>query len=166
MENNNMNLNEITSLNKVISKIYLNLEADNFEEALKIMLSRFDNEKTICNTFNTLKFNCTQARDLLFERESLFSTALGRGLAVPHCKLAGLKKMIGIMGIFKKGINYITPDNMPVYVVIILFSPLCYSGPHIELMAMLCEKFNQKNLSADLAACSSAKEIKKLLDMD
>lgn len=158
-----MNLNEFTSLNKVISKIYINLEADNFEDALKIMLSRFDNDKTECNTS---KFNFKQARNLLFEREALFSTALGRGLAVPHCKLAGLKKMTGFMGIFKKGINYITPDNMPVHVIIILFSPLCYSGPHIELMARLCEKFNRKNLSEDLVACSSAKEIKKLLDMD
>ncbi len=49
----------------------------------------------------------------LVQREELGSTAIGDGVAIPHCKLKGLKGPLLALGISRPGVDFGAPDERP-----------------------------------------------------
>src|SRR3954451_25001224 len=54
------------------------------------------------------------ATDLMLKREALGSTGMGGGIAIPHARLAGLKKPFGILARRRRPIDFETIDGKPV----------------------------------------------------
>lgn len=75
----------------------------------------------------------------LREREALGSTALGRGLALPHTKaeLAGSRAVVGVA---PQGIEFGAPDELPVRVFVALVSSLAPSE-HLRALAAVSRTF-------------------------
>jgi nitrogen PTS system EIIA component len=59
----------------------------------------------------------------LLTREGFGSTGIGRGLAIPHAPVEGLKKAIGILVRLKRPIAFDAVDGEPVDVVFLLLTP-------------------------------------------
>ena len=59
----------------------------------------------------------------LVGRESLESTALGRGIALPHARVPGLNDLICAIGVSKKGIDFRAVDDERVHVVFLMLYP-------------------------------------------
>lgn len=73
--------------------------------------------------------------DALNDRESLGSTGLGNGIAVPHGKFAGLK---GVMAVFLKldrPVEFDSVDDQPVDVVMTLLAPMGAGADHLKALA-------------------------------
>ena len=49
--------------------------------------------------------------DVLLQRERLGSTGLGQGIAIPHGKLAGLKRIVGIFARVAEPIDFDAVDG-------------------------------------------------------
>jgi len=73
----------------------------------------------------------------LVDREELASTALGLGFAVPHCKLAGLDRIVGVYGRTAAGVAWGERDEIPVRGFFLIVSPIDASGSHIRVLAAL-----------------------------
>lgn len=71
------------------------------------------------------------------EREALGSTALGRGLAVPHCKLAGLDRPWLVVGVHREGVDFGAPDGAPVHVFLAVVSPPAAPAAHLKVLAAI-----------------------------
>jgi PTS system nitrogen regulatory IIA component len=71
------------------------------------------------------------------EREALGSTALGRGLAVPHCKVAGLSRAYVAVGVSPQGVDFGAPDGAPVRVFFAVISPAETPAAHLRLLAAI-----------------------------
>ncbi|MEM6732999.1 MAG: PTS sugar transporter subunit IIA [Myxococcota bacterium] len=71
----------------------------------------------------------------LLERERLGSTGVGEGVAIPHTKVAGLKRLIAAFGRSSKGISFDAIDNQPVYLVFVLLVPENSAGVHLKALA-------------------------------
>jgi PTS system nitrogen regulatory IIA component len=71
------------------------------------------------------------------EREALGSTALGRGLAVPHCKLAGLDRPWLVVGVHPEGVDFGAPDGEPVRVFLAVVSPPAAPAAHLKVLAAI-----------------------------
>jgi len=56
----------------------------------------------------------------MLEREKKMSTGIAPGVAIPHAICKGLTKNIGAIGISRKGIDFNSMDQKPVYVVFML----------------------------------------------
>ena len=101
--------------------------------------------------------------DCLFAREKLGSTGLGHGVAVPHGRLASLKKAVGVFIRSKEPIPFDAPDGKPVSLIFILLVPENATGEHLEVLSKLAGRFSQKAIREALMAATSAEEVRTLL---
>ena len=56
------------------------------------------------------------------DREGKMSTGIKRGIALPHGKAEGISGLYGALGVSKHGIDYVSLDGEPVYLVFMLVS--------------------------------------------
>lgn len=61
--------------------------------------------------------------EAVLERESLVSTGIGLGVAIPHAKLEGIKDFFVIVGINKEGLDWDAIDRNPVGAVFLIGGP-------------------------------------------
>jgi PTS system nitrogen regulatory IIA component len=57
------------------------------------------------------------------KRDELGSTGIGRGVAIPHARLRGIKKPAGLLARLKSPIDFDTVDGQPVNLVFLLLVP-------------------------------------------
>ncbi len=67
-------------------------------------------------------------------RESQATTGMGKGIAMPHAKLKGLKSPIATIGGVAEGLDFSSLDSQPVYSVILLLSSPDDPDEHLQAM--------------------------------
>jgi len=67
-------------------------------------------------------------------RETQATTGIGKGVALPHAKIKGLKKPVGTIGRSSEGIDFSALDSKPVYSVILLLSSPDNPDEHLQAM--------------------------------
>ena len=75
--------------------------------------------------------------DRLQEREALGSTALGHGVAVPHCKLDKLDEVVMALATSSEGIDFGAEDGEKVRVFFVVLSPTKKSAEHLQSLAAI-----------------------------
>ena len=85
----------------------------------------------------------------LLKREALGSTGIGGGVAIPHARIADLKKPFGILAHLKEPIEFNAIDDKRVDVVFVLLLPAS-PGPE-QLNALACVARKLRDPSAVLA---------------
>jgi PTS system nitrogen regulatory IIA component len=73
----------------------------------------------------------------LLEREKLCTTALGHGVAVPHCKIDGLDRVVIAVGLFPKGIDFEATDGEPVRLLFLVISPNAAPAEHLQSLSAI-----------------------------
>jgi mannitol/fructose-specific phosphotransferase system IIA component (Ntr-type) len=73
----------------------------------------------------------------VLERERDGSTCVGGGLAIPHGELEGGDAIVGVMGISRRGLNFPTPDGIPIHCMVLLATPHSERNRHLEVLASL-----------------------------
>ncbi|MCK5113510.1 MAG: PTS sugar transporter subunit IIA [Phycisphaerae bacterium] len=80
-------------------------------------------------------------------RESLMSTGIGQGLAVPHVRLAEAKRPALAVAICPDGIaDYAAIDNKPITIVVLIVAPRGRHETYIRLLAEVVEVLKQPEL--------------------
>jgi PTS system nitrogen regulatory IIA component len=75
--------------------------------------------------------------DTLLQRERLGSTGLGQGIAIPHCKLQGLKRIVGLFARLAEPIDFDAVDGVPVDLVFVLLAPEGAGADHLKALARI-----------------------------
>ncbi len=70
-------------------------------------------------------------------REEMGSTAVGREVAIPHCKLADLKEVLIAVGLHPEGLPFGAPDGLPVRLFFFVFSPQSQPTAHLNALARI-----------------------------
>ena len=73
----------------------------------------------------------------LGEREALGSTALGGGVAIPHCRSRGIDSPQIVIGRHRAGVAFGAPDGAPVRLFVVIAAPVASPGAHLRLLARL-----------------------------
>src|SRR5262249_54835562 len=73
--------------------------------------------------------------DCLMQRERLGSTAVGNGIAIPHCKLGKLEKIFGLFARLDRPIDFEALDGRPVDLVFLLLAPESAGADHLKVLA-------------------------------
>lgn len=73
----------------------------------------------------------------LLQREEMGSTAVGREVALPHCKLADLKEVLVAVGLHPDGIPFDAPDGRPVRLFFFVLSPQAQPTAHLTALARI-----------------------------
>lgn len=103
-----------------------------------------------------------QLYERLRERESLGSTALGQGVAVPHCRLQGLSELLLAVGISVAGVDFGADDGEPVRVFFLMISPHSAAAEHLQGLAAI-SRWIKGGQIARLLELDSAGDIHRLI---
>lgn len=70
-------------------------------------------------------------------RESQATTGIGKGVALPHTKLKGIRHPLATVGLSADGIEFKALDGKPVYSVILLLSSPENPDEHLQAMEVI-----------------------------
>lgn len=73
----------------------------------------------------------------LLEREKLGTTGFGNGVAIPHGKVEGLRRIYGLVAHLAEPIEYKAIDGTPVDLVFLLLSPPDAGADHLKALAAI-----------------------------
>ena len=89
----------------------------------------------------------------LWEREQLGSTGIGAGVAVPHCKMAGISEVVVAVALLREEIQFGAVDGEPVRLVFLVVSPEDQPAAHLHALAAISKwikaDFHVERLLAD-----------------
>ncbi len=95
----------------------------------------------------------------LLEREKLGSTGLGKGVAVPHCRVAGVTRPLAGLLRTRSGVDYDAPDGVPVSLFFALLAPEEATDEHLQLLAELAGKLSEPERIKRLHRAQDAVQI-------
>jgi nitrogen PTS system EIIA component len=82
-------------------------------------------------------------------RESLASTGIGEGVAIPHARHAAVRRVMGAIGWSAQGIEFDSVDHAPVRLVILLLSPPDGRAEHIHALANIARHLRSDRWGVD-----------------
>lgn len=103
--------------------------------------------------------NAPEIFDALVLRERLGSTGVGHGVALPHCRLPGLEKVLGALIYLNEGVQFDAEDGVPVDLFFALLVPENIEQEHLHILASLAEKFGQATFRDKLRQSKNAQEL-------
>ncbi|MFP5454912.1 MAG: PTS sugar transporter subunit IIA [Alphaproteobacteria bacterium] len=93
--------------------------------------------------------------DRLVERERLGSTGFGAGIAIPHGKIDGLDRVVGLFARLGTPIDFAAIDDLPVDLVFLLLSPVDAGVEHLKALARVSRRLRDKTFVAKLRGAGS-----------
>jgi PTS system nitrogen regulatory IIA component len=81
---------------------------------------------------------------ILMDRERSGTTALGKGLAMPHLRTEAVFQFVGAVGLAPEGINFQSIDGDPTKLVFLVLGPYEQRERHFELMGRLSAMMRDK----------------------
>lgn len=101
--------------------------------------------------------------DVLLERERLGTTGLGRGIAVPHGKLAVLTSIYGAFIKLERPVDFEAVDEQPVDLICLLLVPEGAGADHLKALARVSRLLRDGGLCDKLRGADSAAALYALL---
>ena len=92
----------------------------------------------------------------LEERERLNSTALGDGVAIPHGKLPGIKRVFAAFGRSRHGVDFHSLDGKPTHLFFLLVAPEDSAGAHLKALARISRLLKDADFRDRLLAAPDA----------
>ena len=101
---------------------------------------------------------------MLQRRESLGSTGVGRGIAIPHCRSLVVTRLRLAYGHHRRGIEYQAIDNRPVFdFFLIVAPPLEVSNQYLPVLGKIAQFAKDADIPARLGALGSPDDFLRLL---
>jgi PTS system nitrogen regulatory IIA component len=88
--------------------------------------------------------------DVVLERERLGTTGVGNGIAIPHGKLAGLKRLYGVFARLEKPVDFEAIDEQPVDLVFLLLAPEGAGADHLKALAKVSRLLRDRRICEKL----------------
>lgn len=102
--------------------------------------------------------------DELLKRESLGSTGLEKGIAIPHALIDEVKEPFLALAVIKDGIDFEAADQMPTYVLLLLLGSKNDPGAQLKILAHVCRLVKETNFVAQIMKIENPKDICALLE--
>ncbi len=99
----------------------------------------------------------------LWEREQLGSTGIGQGVAIPHCKLKGLRHGVVAIGLVPAGVEFGAVDGQPVKVFFLVVSPAESPAEHLQILAAISRWIKVPEHAGRLLALHDPAQVYDLL---
>lgn len=132
------------------AQVHLDLQARNLEEALTILSDL---------AAPSLKLPAETVAQGLMERESLGSTAIGGGFAIPHCKLRGVSGIAITLARFREGVAFGSPEEEGVRFVFVVLSPPDQPALHLQALSQIARTLKSESIRSQLLEVEDTAEI-------
>lgn len=100
----------------------------------------------------------------ILKREELMSTAVGRGIAIPHVRLSSVTDLVMSVGISKTDIiDFQTIDDTPVRILFMIAAAYNQHSYYLQTISFFSSKLKTSSLKDDLLSCENAMQAYELL---
>jgi PTS system nitrogen regulatory IIA component len=89
----------------------------------------------------------------------LNSTALGDGVAIPHGKLPGVRRVIAAFARSKAGVDFQSLDGKPTHLFFLLVAPEDSAGAHLKALARISRLLKDPSFRSRLLEAPDAKAL-------
>lgn len=112
---------------------------------------------------NEHRLERTKVFDSLFARERLGSTGLGKGVAIPHGRIKGLKSPLIAVLRAQTPVPFESPDSQPVRLLVVLLVPEHATEEHLEILSELAEILSDTQLRESLLSAADPASVFRVL---
>ncbi len=98
-------------------------------------------------------------KQAIWKRETVRTTGIGGGVAVPHGKTDGVPSLHMAIGRTAKPLEFGAIDRNPVELIILLASPLDQTGPHIEALSRISRMLIDADARDKMKSLATAEEV-------
>ena len=103
-------------------------------------------------------------REAIFERESIVSTGIGLGIAIPHVKIKEVRDLTLCVGISKDGIDWNAIDNQPVHVVFLIAGSDEQHEVYLRILAKIVLLLKNRKRREKLIQARTIEEVVALFE--
>ncbi len=108
--------------------------------------------------------NDRELYEKLIQREKLGSTAVGNGIAIPHCKLKGVENPLLILAISKKGVRFESVDGKPTHVFFLVVSSHDNPSVNLQILAAIAHLVRKSSsLPKKIVQAKSSRRIIEII---
>ena len=100
------------------------------------------------------EFTANELFDSLITRERLGSTAIGKGVAIPHCRAKHCNNSVGALLKLQEAVDFDAVDHEPVDLIFILLVPEDATEEHLQLLSQIAQRFSDENIRDSLRSSS------------
>jgi len=111
----------------------------------------------------TTNANPDHIATVLMERETLGSTGIGGGIAIPHGKLNAVESVTVGFGLSREGVEYDALDNRPVHIFFLLLTPENSTGDHLKVLAQISKLLKKTQFKEGLRNATCLDEIYNII---
>ena len=132
------------TISKLLAKAFvvLPLHARDAEGVLRELLSPLKDAGIVDSPENCLQ--------TIMRRERRMSTAVGKGVALPHGLSSEIDNVQVVLGVSKDGINFRAVDNLLCHIFVLLISPENQPEKHLKLLSRFTKLLSDSELRSAL----------------
>lgn len=114
-----------------------------------------------------LKRMTLEALQTLFEeRETLGTTGIGHGIAIPHCRLDDIDQFVVCLATFPGGVEYEAMDDKPVVLAVAIVGPSDDNKGYVRLLSEISCLFRNPENVKRVVSADSPEKILEILKSD
>jgi len=133
------------------------LEPRKRDDALRVMLDELVQS-------NALRPNIVDSSlEAVLDRERLGSTAIGKGVAVPHARVDNLDRIVVAFGHSEDGIEFRALDGAPVHEVFLVLAPSGAAAEYLALMQQITRLVQDDDFRRFVGVAKSGQEVLDLI---
>jgi len=99
----------------------------------------------------------------VLQRESMMSTGIGNGVAIPHGKTRLLDQLVAACGVAPGGIEFDSMDGEPTSLFVLLVSPESLRAPHVKALANVSRLLKEESIRSALNQSKTPQEFMTVL---
>jgi PTS system nitrogen regulatory IIA component len=101
--------------------------------------------------------------DTVLRREKLGSTGVGNGIAIPHGKIPGVRRITGVFARMEQPVDFDSLDDQPVDLIFLLLAPEGAGADHLKALSRIARVLRDGDTVAKIRGTSDAAAIHAFL---
>lgn len=97
--------------------------------------------------------------DRVMRRESMMTTGIGNGIAIPHGKARSVDRMVAAVAVAPEGLDFEAEDGNPVHLFVLFVSPETATTLHVRALANLSRLLKEESVRTSLREARSVEDF-------
>lgn len=100
---------------------------------------------------------------VLRDRERISTTAIGEGVAIPHGKLTGVDRVMGVFARSPEGVDFASLDGEPTHLFFALIAPENAAADHLKALARISRLLKDDVFRRRLHEAQTQEQLYKII---